>query len=130
MIVDVWRTFRRLRLLPAKRQTRICLQPSRSGTIPLGRRHRRENREDFFGRALPPGKHTLVFDFKYDGPGPGKGGTGVLSGMARKLAKKTIEHTIPLLMSIDETLDIGAIPAQEWTIAISYPSSSPARSTS
>ena len=33
--------------------------------------------EDIFGRALKPGKHTLVFDFKYDGPGPGKGGTGV-----------------------------------------------------
>ena len=29
--------------------------------------------------ALTPGKHTVVFDFKYDGPGPGKGGTGVLS---------------------------------------------------
>ena len=27
--------------------------------------------------ALAPGKHTLVFDFKYDGPGFGKGGTGV-----------------------------------------------------
>ena len=64
--------------------------------------------EDFFGRALPPGKHTLVFDFKYDGPGPGKGGTGVLSVDGKELAKKTIEHTIPLLMSIDETLDIGS----------------------
>ena len=29
--------------------------------------------------ALSAGKHTIVFDFKYDGPGPGKGGTGVLS---------------------------------------------------
>jgi Sulfatase len=29
--------------------------------------------------ALAPGKHTIVFDFKYDGPGFGKGGTGVLS---------------------------------------------------
>ena len=36
--------------------------------------------DDLFGRALKPGKHTLVFDFKYDGPGPGKGGTGVLHG--------------------------------------------------
>ena len=23
--------------------------------------------------ALTPGKHTIVFDFKYDGPGPGRG---------------------------------------------------------
>ena len=30
--------------------------------------------------ALTPGKHTIVFDFTYDGPGFGKGGTGVLSG--------------------------------------------------
>ena len=29
-------------------------------------------------QALAPGKHTIVFDFKYDGPGFGKGGTGVL----------------------------------------------------
>ena len=29
--------------------------------------------------ALTPGKHTIVFDFTYDGPGSGKGGTGVLS---------------------------------------------------
>ena len=61
--------------------------------------------EDIFGRALKPGKHTLVFDFKYDGPG--KGGTGVLTVDGRELAKKTIAHTIPLIMSMDETLDIG-----------------------
>ena len=28
--------------------------------------------------ALAPGKHTIVFDFTYDGPGIAKGGTGVL----------------------------------------------------
>src|SRR4029077_10933665 len=28
--------------------------------------------------ALAPGKHSIVFDFKYDGPGFGKGGSGVL----------------------------------------------------
>jgi arylsulfatase A-like enzyme len=63
--------------------------------------------KDIFGRALDPGKHTIVFDFKYDGPGPGKGGTGVLSVDGRELDKKTIKHTIPLLMSIDETFDVG-----------------------
>src|SRR5450432_2993403 len=57
--------------------------------------------------ALKPGKHTIVFDFKYDGPGPGKGGTGVLTVDGKQYAKKTIPHTIPLLMSIDETFDIG-----------------------
>jgi arylsulfatase len=57
--------------------------------------------------ALGEGKHTIVFDFKYDGPGPGKGGTGVLSVDGKEVARKTIEHTIPLAMSIDETFDIG-----------------------
>jgi arylsulfatase len=57
--------------------------------------------------SLDAGKHTIVFDFKYDGPGPAKGGTGVLSVDGKEVARKTIEHTIPLLMSIDETFDIG-----------------------
>ena len=59
------------------------------------------------GTALKPGKHTIVFDFKYDGPGPGKGGTGVLTVDGKEFARKTIAHTIPFLMSIDETFDIG-----------------------
>ena len=62
---------------------------------------------DILGRALAPGKHTLVFDFKYDGPGPAKGGTGVFTVDGKELAKKTIKHTIPLMMTIDETFDIG-----------------------
>ena len=63
--------------------------------------------EDWFGKALKPGKHTIVFDFKYDGPGPGKGGTGVFTVDGKELAKKTIAHTIPLIMNMDETMDIG-----------------------
>jgi len=63
--------------------------------------------EDLFARALKPGKHTLVFDFKYDGPGPGKGGTGVFTADGKELAKQTIPHTIPLMMTCDETFDIG-----------------------
>ena len=43
---------------------------------------------DLLGRALAPGKHTIVFDFKYDGPGPGKGGTGVLTVDGKELAKQ------------------------------------------
>ena len=57
--------------------------------------------------GLDAGKHTIVFDFKYNGPGPGKGGTGVLSVDGKEVDHKTIEHTIPLLMAIDETFDIG-----------------------
>jgi arylsulfatase A-like enzyme len=63
--------------------------------------------QDVFGRELKAGKHTIVFDFKYDGPGPGKGGTGVFSVDGKELAKKTMKHTIPMIMSIDETFDVG-----------------------
>jgi hypothetical protein len=63
---------------------------------------------DVFGAALKPGKHTIAFDFKYDGPGPGKGGTGVLTVDGNQVARKTIPHTIPFLMAIDETFDIGS----------------------
>jgi hypothetical protein len=64
--------------------------------------------EDLFTRPLAPGKHHIVFDFKYDGPGMAKGGTGALSVDGHELSNRTIEHTIPLLMSIDETFDVGA----------------------
>ena len=60
------------------------------------------------GPALGAGKHTIVFDFKYDGPGAGKGGTGVLTVDGKELARKTIPHTIPFLMAIDESFDIGS----------------------
>ena len=67
---------------------------------PLGR--------GLLANALAPGKHTIVFDFKYDGPGPGKGGTGVFTVDGKEIANKKIDHTIPLLMAIDETFDIGS----------------------
>jgi arylsulfatase A-like enzyme len=40
--------------------------------------------------ALTPGKHTIVFDFKYDGPGFGKGGTGILSVDGKEVVLKTL----------------------------------------
>jgi arylsulfatase A-like enzyme len=58
-------------------------------------------------QALTPGKHTILFDFKYDGPGMGKGGTGVLSVDGKEVARKTIPHTVPALMTIDESFDVG-----------------------
>ena len=64
--------------------------------------------EDWLGSALKPGKHTVVFDFKYTGPGPGKGRTGVMTVDGKEFAKKTIPHSIPIIMTIDETFDIGS----------------------
>jgi arylsulfatase len=57
--------------------------------------------------ALAPGKHTVVFDFTYDGPGFGKGGTGVLKVDGNEVARQTIPHSIGFLMAIDETFDVG-----------------------
>ena len=69
--------------------------------------------------ALTPGKHTLVYDFKYDGlgfatlafnsiSGLGRGGTGTLSVDGKVVATQTLEQTIPLTMPWDETFDIGS----------------------
>ena len=57
--------------------------------------------------ALTPGKHTIMFDFKYDGPGMAKGGTGVLSVDGKEVDNKKIPHTIPAIMTIDESFDVG-----------------------
>ena len=40
-------------------------------------------------------------------PAPGKGGTGVFTLDGKEMARKTLEHTIPLMMTIDETFDVG-----------------------
>jgi arylsulfatase len=57
--------------------------------------------------ALTPGKHTIVFDFKYNGPGFGKGGSGVLSVDGKAVASKTIPFTIPFVITVDESFDVG-----------------------
>jgi len=64
-------------------------------------------RTTWTGGALGAGKHTIVFDFKYNGPGPGKGGTGVLSVDGKAGEPKELKHTVPLFFTISETFDIG-----------------------
>jgi arylsulfatase len=69
--------------------------------------------------ALAPGKHTLEFDFKYDGlgfgtlafnslSGIGQGGTGVLKVDGEAVATEKMAHTVPLILQWDETFDVGA----------------------
>jgi hypothetical protein len=93
-------------------------------------------------QALSPGKHTITFDFKYDGlgfatlafnnlSGIGRGGTGVLKVDGQAVATQKMEHTIPLVLPIDETFDIGAdtgTPVDDNDIRCRSPSR--ARSTS
>ena len=57
--------------------------------------------------ALTPGKHTVMFDFRYDGGGFGKGGSGTLLVDGKEVASKTVPHTVPFLFTIDETFDVG-----------------------
>jgi arylsulfatase len=59
------------------------------------------------GPELRPGKHKIVFEFKYDGPGFGKGGTGTLSVDGKAVDTKKLENTEPILFPEDETFDVG-----------------------
>jgi arylsulfatase len=58
--------------------------------------------------ALTAGKHTIVFDFTYDGPGIAKGGAGVLKVDGKEVASRKIPHTVAFLLTTDETFDVGA----------------------
>jgi arylsulfatase A-like enzyme len=56
---------------------------------------------------LSAGKHTIVFDFKYDGPGIAKSGTGALSVDGKVVRTLTLPKTIPFLLPPCETFDVG-----------------------
>jgi arylsulfatase len=58
-------------------------------------------------KPLTAGKHTVRFDFAYDGGGPGKGGQGTLFVDDVKVAEGRIEHTQGGMFSADETTDVG-----------------------
>ncbi len=59
------------------------------------------------GPELNAGKHTIVFGFKLDEPGLGKGGTGVLSVDGKEVDKKHMEHSTPIMFPEDEDFDVG-----------------------
>jgi arylsulfatase A-like enzyme len=69
--------------------------------------------------ALTPGRHTLEFDFKYDGlgvgtlafnnmSGLGRSGTGVLKVDGKEVQTITLPHTLPMILQWDESFDIGS----------------------
>ena len=69
--------------------------------------------------ALTPGKHTIEYDFKYDGlgfatlafnsiSGLGRPGTGTLKVDGKAVSTQTLERTVPLTLPWDETFDIGS----------------------
>jgi arylsulfatase A-like enzyme len=69
--------------------------------------------------ALAPGKHTLEFDFKYDGlgigtlafnnmSGLGRPGTGTLKVDGKVVQTITMPRTLPMILQWDESFDIGS----------------------
>ena len=69
--------------------------------------------------ALTPGKHTVEFDFKYDGlgvgtlafnnlSGLGRSGTGTLKVDGKAVQTTTMPHTLPMILQWDESFDIGS----------------------
>ena len=69
--------------------------------------------------ALSPGRHTVEFDFKYDGigvgtlefnnfSGVGRPGTGTLKVDGKEVAAKKMERTLPMILQWDESFDIGS----------------------
>ena len=70
-------------------------------------------------QALAPGRHSIEFDFKYDGLGEGtlaynnlsgigRGGTGVLKVDGQTVATQMMDHTLATILQWDENFDIGA----------------------
>ena len=57
--------------------------------------------------ALAPGKHTLEFDWKYDGPGLGKGGTGTLKVDGAVVDSHPMPKSLPITNAWDETFNVG-----------------------
>ena len=64
-------------------------------------------RTTWAGPKLGAGHHTIVFDFKSEAPGLGKGGTGVLYVDGKEVARNSMEHATPITFPEDETFDIG-----------------------
>jgi hypothetical protein len=58
-------------------------------------------------QRLGAGQHVLVFDFKYDGGGPGRGGVGTITVDGAKVAEGRIERTQPNVFSVVDLGDVG-----------------------
>ena len=56
---------------------------------------------------ITPGKHTIKFDFAYDGGGIGKGGMGTLYIDGKQVGQGRINRTQSGIFSADETADVG-----------------------
>jgi arylsulfatase A-like enzyme len=58
-------------------------------------------------QMLKPGKYTVVYNFVYDGGGPGKGGTGTILVDGNKVGEGRIDKTQGSIFSGDDMADVG-----------------------
>ncbi len=58
-------------------------------------------------QPIPAGEHQIRMEFAYDGGGLAKGGNVTLYLDGDKVGEGRVEHTVPMLFSADETLDLG-----------------------
>lgn len=72
-------------------------------------------------QALKAGKYKLVYDFKYDGGGMGKGGTGTITANGNKVAEGKLTRTQAGIFSVDDLADVGV---DEGTPVADYGTSS------
>ncbi|SHG58554.1 arylsulfatase [Kaistia soli DSM 19436] len=75
--------------------------------------------------ALTAGKHTIVFDYTYDGPGIAKGGSGTLSVDGKVVATGKQDNSIAFLEVADETFDVGTdlrteLNAADYTLPFDF----------
>jgi arylsulfatase len=80
-----------------------------------------ESTQIIAAQPLKPGNYKLVYDFKYDGGGMGKGGVGTITVNGNKVVEKRIEKTQPGIFSVDDMADIGL---DEGTQVANYGASS------
>ncbi len=57
--------------------------------------------------SVSAGSHTVVYDFAYDGGGPGKGGVGTILVDGAKVAEGRLNRTQPGIFSVDDLADVG-----------------------
>jgi len=74
---------------------------------------------------LTAGKHTLEYDYVYDGPGIAKGGTGTLKVDGQVVDTHKQPNSISFLQVSDETFDIGVdlrteINAADYTLPFDF----------
>jgi arylsulfatase A-like enzyme len=58
-------------------------------------------------KPLAAGKHTVVYDFAYEGPGMGKGGVGTITVDGVKVGEGRLDKTQPGIFSVDDLADVG-----------------------